>query len=232
MQEQKIPTGLFIEHINNHMRTITTIFTLLISVQLIMAFTDRELEIIRNGDIDTSYRILLTTDAIDSFTLRMQSSSINTDSIATDEDLQLLIQRLETTMNEADGVGIAAPQVGVLKNIFLFIRLDKPEYPVQVAINPRIVNYPSGTICFEGDGCLSIPNISSNSIRFPWIEVEYWDEKGNFHKERIEGYSRTEDFTAIIFQHELDHLNGILFTDKICTPSQDSEIEDSDLNID
>ena len=203
------------------MRAITTIFTFLISLQLTMAFTDRELEIIHNGNTDTSYRILLTTDAIDSFTLRMKSSDINTDSIATDEDLQLLIQRLEITMNEAGGVGIAAPQVGVLKNIFLFIRFDKQDNPVQVAINPRIINQPSETVCFEGDGCLSIPNISSNSIRFPWIEVEYWDEKGNFHKEKLIGYSREEDFTSIIFQHELDHLHGILFTDKICTPSEE-----------
>jgi len=207
------------------MRTITTIFTLLISIQFTMAFTEREKEIIRNGDKDTSFRVLLTTDAIDAFTLRMQSSDINANSIATDEDLQLLIQRLAITMNEAGGVGIAAPQVGVLKKIFLFIRIDKPDYPIQVAINPRIVNHPTETVCFEGDGCLSIPNISANSIRFPWIEIEYWDEKGNFHKERLEGYSRTEDFTAVIFQHELDHLNGILFTDKICTPSEDSEIE-------
>ena len=207
------------------MRTITTIFTLLISIQFTMAFTEREKEIIRNGDKDTSFRVLLTTDAIDAFTLRMQSSDINANSIATDEDLQLLIQRLAITMNGAGGVGIAAPQVGVLKKIFLFIRIDKPDYPIQVAINPRIVNHPTETVCFEGDGCLSIPNISANSIRFPWIEIEYWDEKGNFHKERLEGYSRTEDFTAVICQHELDHLNGIPFTDKICTPSEDSEIE-------
>ena len=163
----------------------------------------------------------------------MQSSDINTDSITTDENLQLLIQRLAITMNEAGGVGIAAPQVGILKNIFLFIRIDKPDYPIQVAINPIIVNHPTETVCFEGDGCLSIPNISANSIRFPWIEVEYWDEKGNFHKEKLIGYSREEDFTSIIFQHELDHLHGILFTDKICTPSEeDSEVVDPVVNID
>lgn len=199
------------------MKITTTIITLIISAQLTMAFTEREKEIIRNADSDTSFRILLTTDPIDSFILRMQSSNINTDSISTDEDLQLLIQRLMVTMAEAGGVGIAAPQVGVLKNLFLFIRIDKPDYPIQVAINPRIVNHPQETVCFEGDGCLSIPNISANSIRFPWVEVEYWDEQGDFHKEKLMGFSRDEDFTSIIFQHEFDHLNGILFTDKICS---------------
>ena len=195
---------------------MNTIITLIISAQLIMAFTERETEIIRNANSETSFRVLLTTDPIDSFTLRMQSSDINTYSISTNDDLQLLIQRLKVTMAEAGGVGIAAPQVGVLKNLFLFIRIDKPDYPIQVAINPRIVNHPQETICFEGDGCLSIPNISANSIRYPWVEVEYWDEKGHLHKEKLMGYSREEDFTSIIFQHELDHLNGILFTDKVC----------------
>lgn len=199
------------------MKITTTIITLIISAQLTMAFTEREKEIIRNADSDTSFRILLTTDPIDSFILRMQSSNINTDSISTDEDLQLLIQRLMATMAEAGGVGIAAPQVGILKNLFLFIRIDKPDYPIQVAINPRIVNHPQETVCFEGDGCLSIPNISANSIRFPWVEVEYWDEQGDFHKEKLMGFSRDEDFTSIIFQHEFDHLNGVLFTDKICS---------------
>lgn len=201
------------------MRIITFIFILLISAQFTMAFTEREIEIIRNGDIETRFRVLLTTDAIDSFVLRMKSSDVNIDSITTDEDLQLLIKRLIVTMKEAGGVGIAAPQVGVLKNIFIFMRIDKPGFPIQVAINPRIVNHPNETVCFEGDGCLSIPNISANSIRYPWIEVEYWDENGDFHKEKLMGYSREYDFTSIIFQHEFDHLNGVLFTDKIYTSS-------------
>lgn len=99
------------------------------------------------------------------------------------------------------------------------MRIDKPGFPIQVAINPRIVNHPNETVCFEGDGCLSIPNISANSIRYPWVEVEYWDENGDFHKEKLMGYSREYDFTSIIFQHEFDHLNGVLFTDKIYTSS-------------
>ena len=215
------------------MRILTIIFALLISTQPTMAFTERELEIIRNGNIDSTFRVLLTTEAIDSFVLRMKSSDLNTDSITTDEDLQLLIKRLILTMNEAGGVGIAAPQVGILKNIFIFMRIDQPDYPTQVAINPKIVDHPSETVCFEGDGCLSIPNISANSVRYPWVEVEYWDENGNFHKETLMGYSREDDFTSIIFQHEFDHLNGILFTDKICTPSEEnSEVVDPVVNID
>ena len=83
------------------------------------SFTERELEIIGNGAEDSMFRILQTTDPVDSLILRMSSSDIlNPDSIAEDEALQLLISRLRITMDQAGGVGIAAPQVGVLKNVF------------------------------------------------------------------------------------------------------------------
>lgn len=178
-------------------------------------FSQRELEIIHNGDEETPFRILQVTDPIDSLVLRMQSADVDLDSIMNDESLQLLIRRLVVTMRAAGGVGIAAPQVGVLKNIFLFIRLDSPGEPVQVVIDPQILNFPKDTVCFERDGCLSIPNMQANTLRFPWIDVEYWDEKGEFHSEHLEGYSRADSFSAIIFQHEYDHLLGVLFTDKI-----------------
>ncbi len=215
------------------MRSKIIFCSILLSMQLSMvfsqSFTDRELEIIHSGNQDTSLRILLTTNYVDSLILRMQSENVDTDSIVENESLQLILKRLQTTLNESGGVGIAAPQVGVLKNIFLFKKIDLPEQPVQIAINPRIVNHPDETICFERDGCLSIPDISGNSIRFPWIDVEYFDENGYLHRERLEGYSRTDDFTAIIFQHEYDHLNGILFIDKLC-PSQIS-LEDMQRRI-
>lgn len=179
-------------------------------------FTERELEIIHNGDQDTPFRVLQVTDPVDSLVLRMQSTDVDPDSIVNDESLQLLIHRLIVTMNASGGVGIAAPQVGVLKNIFVFTRLDLPDNPVHIAINPNIVNFPEDTVCFERDGCLSIPDIRANSLRLPWVDVEYWDERGNFHSEHLQGSSRSDHFSAVIFQHEYDHLQGILFTDKIC----------------
>lgn len=119
-------------------------------------------------------------------------------------------------MEAESGVGIAAPQVGILRNVFLFTRIDKPEKPVEVAINPRIINYSSEKVCFERDGCLSIPDQSGNSLRYKWVEVEYLNEKGESIRETLKGYERSGDFTGIIFQHEFDHLNGILYTDKLC----------------
>jgi peptide deformylase len=108
------------------------------------------------------------------------------------------------------------PQVGISKSLFLFIRLDLPDQPMQVAVNPKIVNHQDTIVCFERDGCLSIPDRSGNSVRDPWIDVEYQNEKGEKIRERLEGYSRQNTFTAVIFQHEYDHTKGILFIDKLC----------------
>lgn len=208
----KIKTVIILIFLSSHFRVASTqnnIYS--------VSFTERELEIIYSGDENTPFRILQTSDIVDSVILRMQSTDINiTDSIYLDKSLQLLVKRLGTTLYESGGVGVAAPQVGILKNIFLFARIDMPEENVQVAINPKIINHASEKICFEHDGCLSIPNITANSVRFPWIEVEYFDEDGNYYKELLEGYSRDGNFTTIIFQHEYDHLMGTLFIDKIC----------------
>ena len=191
-----------------------TLLLLILSFKGMAQFTDKEIEIIRKGTSDESMRVLLTTDKQDSLVLRQKSENIDT--IKGNADLHLLVQRLLATMEKEQGVGIAAPQVGILKNIFLFVRTDKKEYPVEVVINPRIVNYPDTTICFKGDGCLSVPDSSANTVRYPWIEVEYNNLNGKLIRERLEGYSRRGNFVSVIFQHEFDHLQGILFIDKIC----------------
>lgn len=186
----------------------------LFSIKSMAQFTQNEKILINSGTTETPFRVLKVTDQQDSIFLRQKCSDI--EDISDSVDVQILIDRLKTTMAAESGVGIAAPQVGIGRNIFLFTRIDKANYPVIVAINPKIVNHPEETICFERDGCLSIPGISGNSIRYPWVDVEYTDENGNLVQERLEGYSRESDFTGIIFQHEFDHLQGILFTDKLC----------------
>ena len=186
----------------------------LFSVKSMAQFTQDEKDLINSGTTETPFRVLKVTDQQDSIFLRQKCSDI--ENINESEDLQLLIDRLKATMAAESGVGIAAPQVGIGRNIFLFTRIDKANYPVIVAINPKLVNHPEETICFERDGCLSIPGISGNSIRYPWVDVEYTDENGNLVQERLEGYSRESDFTGIIFQHEFDHLQGVLFIDKLC----------------
>ncbi|MDR2955433.1 MAG: peptide deformylase [Prevotella sp.] len=178
--------------------------------------TKEEKELTYNGKIDEPFRVLITANEEDSLLLRKKSTDIeNVENIANDKDWQFFIERLKLTMAVESGVGISAVQVGVLRNLFLFMRLDKPEFPVEVAINPRIVAHSPEEICFEDDGCLSIPGESADSRRYAWIDVEYYNEKGELIKERLSGVSRQGDFTGIVFQHEYDHLQGVLYIDKI-----------------
>ena len=174
-------------------------------------FLKHERKLIYQETENMPFRALQITNQKDSLLLRTLCNDIDINN----RDLEIFISRLKATLVSENGVGIAAPQVGILKNIFLFIRSESPE-DIVVAINPKIINHPDETICFERDGCLSIPNVSGNSIRYPWIEVEYYNEKGILVKEKLEGYSRETGFTAIVFQHEYDHLQGLLFIDKLC----------------
>ena len=178
-------------------------------------FSVAEKALINEGDAETPFRVLKITDPQDSVLLRTPCSDIV--HFVDNPDFELLIARLKTTLALEDGVGIAAPQVGILKNVFLFMRLDLPGTPVVVAVNPRIVHHPAETVCFERDGCLSIPDLRGNSVRYPWVEVEYYNESGVLVREKLEGHSRAAgNFSAVIFQHEYDHLQGTLFIDKLC----------------
>ena len=179
--------------------------------------TPHETNIINNGNEQTPFRVLKTDNLEDSVFLRQKSVEItDIKNIADNKSLQLFIERLKLTMQAENGVGIAAPQVGIGRNLFIFLRLDKPEYPMEAAINPKITNHSEETICFQGDGCLSVPDRSGTTKRYAWIEVEYYNEKGELIKEKLSGGTRETDFTGVIFQHEYDHLLGILFYDRIC----------------
>jgi peptide deformylase len=195
--------------------TITGMIVLFASCKTVQQpFTEADKLLIVSGMAETPFRVLQITDKQDSVVLRTPCNDL--ENYAADTAFQLLVDRLKKTLAVENGVGIAAPQVGISKNLFLFIRLDLPGEPVTVVVNPIIVNHSDTTICFERDGCLSIPNMSGNSVRYPWIDVEYRNEKGEKIRERLEGYSRQNTFTAVIFQHEYDHTKGILFIDKLC----------------
>lgn len=201
------------------MSKIITLCILLFSLSAsytLTKMTENEIKLINNGDNNSPYRVLTIDDKQDSLFLRQKCEDIDVETIGKDENLRTFITRLKITMQAESGIGIAAPQVGIGRNIFLFTRIDRTGEPVVVAINPKITAHSKETICFERDGCLSIPGISGNSQRYKWVEVEYYDETGKKHKERLSGYSRQSDFTGIIFQHEYDHLQGILFIDKLC----------------
>ncbi len=198
----------------NHIVILICIMLSTFSCQTNNILTEEEKALINSASVSEPFRVLLTTNEQDSLFLRKKCTDLNFEKDK--EDILKLIERLKVTLDAEQGVGIAAPQVGIARNLFLFARTDKPDWPVEVAINPHIVNHPKETICFERDGCLSIPDTSGNSTRYPWIEVEYTNQHGKLVRERLEGHSRSDSFVAVIFQHEYDHLQGVLFTDKLC----------------
>lgn len=205
-----------ISHLMNKIITLSIFLFTLNTLSCLNAMKKDEIKLINTGDYESPYRVLTTENKEDSIFLRQKCEDIDIRNINEDKDLHTFIYRLKKTMIAELGVGIAAPQVGIGRNIFLFSRIDKSGSPIEVVINPKIVAHSEKTICFERDGCLSIPGISGNSLRYEWIEVEYYDETGKLHKERLSGNSRKSDYTGIIFQHEYDHLQGILFIDKLC----------------
>ena len=172
-------------------------------------FTDRQEAMIMQGDSGDPMRVYLITNRQDSILLRTPSEDVFIE--PGDPVLKRLTERMYTTVTDSMslGAGIAAPQVGILKNVIWVQRFDKPEFPFEVYINPKIVQYSTKKFpCVEG--CLSIPDrrekLESRSYA---ILLEYADLSGNKHVEMV------EDFTSVIFQHEVDHLNGILYIDHL-----------------
>ena len=107
-----------------------------------------------------------------------------------------------------DGVGIAGPQIGLNCRVVAVQRFDKEGEPFEFFLNPEIVEY-EGPTQLGSEGCLSVPEISDDVERWQRIRLRYRDEAFAECEEVIEG------FTAVIFQHEIDHLDGVLFIDYI-----------------
>lgn len=122
-----------------------------------------------------------------------------------------LISDMFETMRNANGIGLAANQVGSNKSIFIVDISPIEEYedvsPI-VFINPKIVEESEETISFE-EGCLSIPDLRAEVIRPEKITIEYQD--ANLKKQTLEA----DELLARVIQHEYDHLQGILFTDLV-----------------
>jgi peptide deformylase len=160
------------------------------------------------ADARTPMRVWKITSESDSLLLRQAAEPIQFKK--EDPILDRFIDRLFATVRDSMslGVGIAAPQVGILKQIIWVQRFDKEGLPFEVYLNPTIVTYSEEKR--EGiEGCLSIPNRQETCLRSEWIEMAYNKQDGSRHQERVEG------FTAVIFQHEIDHLNGILYLDHL-----------------
>lgn len=132
-------------------------------------------------------------------------------------DLKQLIENMFETMYNADGVGLAAPQIG--KSIRLFIVDATPvaegedgdptcEDFKRVFINPIIFDEEGEEWGYE-EGCLSIPKLRGEVKRKPKLKIEYYDENWDLYEEELEG------FAARVVQHEYDHIEGVLFIDRM-----------------
>ena len=120
--------------------------------------------------------------------------------------LKILIDDMYETMDVAYGVGLAAPQVGILKRLIVIDNRDEEDGKRFYMINPEIFEKEGEEVSMEG--CLSVPGKQGTAKRAKDIKVKYNDIDGN------EKIMEAEDFLARIIQHEVDHLDGVLYTDK------------------
>lgn len=128
------------------------------------------------------------------------------------EDLTPLVESMFDTMYKANGVGLAAPQIGLGHRVFVIdsTQMGDEEYEgvKRAFVNPIILDEYGDEWSFE-EGCLSIPDVHADIIRPEKLTIKYFDELWNEHEEEF------DDFTARVIQHEYDHLDGVLFTDYI-----------------
>lgn len=129
--------------------------------------------------------------------------------IVTDSTREL-VQDMTETMYDAPGIGLAAPQIGVHQRVIVIDISAKNEPPeLIVAINPVIIHAEGDA--YEEEGCLSVPSYAANVKRHARVIVKALDLDG------IEQTWKADDLLAIAFQHEIDHLDGILFVDHLST---------------
>ncbi|MBI3320188.1 MAG: peptide deformylase [Candidatus Omnitrophica bacterium] len=145
--------------------------------------------------------------------LRKPSEAIPKESIASSE-IHRLIDDMVETMHEYEGVGIAAPQVHISKQLAVIevrgdVRSERP-IPLTVLINPRILA-ASKTLDEDWEGCLSVHDLRGKVPRAQWVDVEFFNRKGERVKLHAEG------FFARVIQHECDHLVGKVFLDRMPT---------------
>jgi peptide deformylase len=169
-------------------------------------FSSDEKKLIQSGDVKTMLKVIQITDEKELKIL----TSVSTDVDPKDALLPVLAERMFLSMRDPanPGIGIAAPQIGINRNLFWVQRFDKVGEPFEFYVNPKIT-WRSALLRKGMEGCLSIPDISGEVLRNYTIKIIYWDKEGNYHEEMVEG------FTAVVFQHEYDHLNGVLFTDRL-----------------
>jgi len=122
-------------------------------------------------------------------------------------EIQQLIDDLIETMKKENGIGIAAPQVGISKRVIIVDTGNGPE----AFINPLIVSRSFRKGHFVEEGCLSVPGVWGYVTRNKSVKIRAFNSQGEAISRKV------RDVTSVIFQHEIDHLDGVLFIDKVDT---------------
>jgi peptide deformylase len=146
--------------------------------------------------------------------VRQRSRQLDSD-VAGNESVQQLIDDMLETMRDRDGVGLAAPQVQSGVRVLVYEITPNERYPdleesvpATVMVNPELTARSSG-LNMDWEGCLSLPDLRGPVPRHDWVEVSYLDREGEKQQRRLEG------FEARVVQHEIDHLDGTLFIDRM-----------------
>jgi peptide deformylase len=165
---------------------------------------EQVLSIMRGGGEAPMELVLNDSEAGDDF-LHVVSAPVDPG----DAVVSHLVKRMLATVHAEKGVGIAAPQVGIARRVILVKRVDKePEQPFEAYLNAEISGM-SDEKETDWEGCLSVPAGFGKVPRSTSVTVEYDDLHGEHVTEEVEGY------TARIFQHEIDHLDGVLFVERM-----------------
>lgn len=206
----------------------TLILFLILSQQVLMeetskeapAFSAEEVAVIHSSD--TLLRVLTIEDPHDCAILRASSTDISTEDLTSEECARLVRLMVATVTHPSqDGVGIAAPQIGINRRIVAVQRFDKEisnpdgtvDYPFEVYPNIRIISM-SDSLTPGPEGCLSVPNRRGEVLRSQEIVIEYAD-LSKLNEENYMVRDTVKGFTAVIFQHEIDHLDGVLYIDRL-----------------
>ena len=200
----------------NHIRTAKICLLLILAAcnRQTEGFTSAELDII-NGT-DSIMRVLTIEDPEDLAVLRASSSDLSYEMLTSTEYEKLAELMVATVTHPSqDGVGIAGPQVGLNRRVVAVQRFDKPDEPFEVYPNISIV-WASDSLAAGPEGCLSVPDRRGEVLRSQEIVIEYTSVPACSAEACLPTVRDTvRGFTAVIFQHEIDHLDGILYIDRL-----------------
>lgn len=176
-----------------------------------MTMTNEEASLI--NDSPEVMRILTIEDEADLAVLRSTSTNFNIADLSSPE-YTLLAEKMVRTLESTDGgVGLAAPQVGLNRRVVAVQRVDKEGEPIEVYANIAIEEM-RGEKVPGPEGCLSVPDLRGDVPRYQDITIRYTDINSGRLDQPREIREDVSGFAAVIFQHEVDHLDGVLYIDK------------------